>query len=86
MNFLGNEVEGEEYRALAEGSFRSQVKIKSKLIQPSAIQNPSASVLTSSIENLSGKIKCLFCDFNHNSQDCRKAVAMTQEERKAAVI
>ncbi|GFT64841.1 hypothetical protein NPIL_82671 [Nephila pilipes] len=86
MNFLGNEVEGEEHRNLAESGFGSQMKIKSKLIQPTAIENPSVSFLTSSVENFLRKVKRFFCDFNHNSQDCRKAQAMTQEERKAAVI
>ncbi|GFT73734.1 uncharacterized protein NPIL_641261 [Nephila pilipes] len=86
MNFLRNELEEEEHRVLAESGFGLQVKIKIKLFQPFSNQNTSASVLTSSVENFSVKIKCLFCDFNHNNQDGRKAVAMTQEERKAAVI
>lgn len=86
LAFLSHEVEGEEHRILAENGFGRQ-KYKREINKPFQQDEPTAAALMSSLPNKSlGRLDCLFCHKPHNSQDCRKASAMSLEERKKAVM
>lgn len=85
MSFLRNEVEGEEHRILAESGFNSQ-KNKKYNTEPSGPEVPSASALISSSNRYVPKLRCIFCDKSHNSQDCGKTAQMSLEEKKSEVI
>ncbi|GBO00251.1 hypothetical protein AVEN_145243-1, partial [Araneus ventricosus] len=77
MDFLRQEVNGEEMISLARSGFECQGKFKRDVFNSKRNEIPSAT---------QKRIKCVFCSNFHPSQDCGKAATMTREEKKTAVL
>ncbi|GBL66607.1 hypothetical protein AVEN_222571-1 [Araneus ventricosus] len=83
MDFLRQEVNGEEIISLARSGFECQGKFKRDVVNSKRNESPSASALISAPQE---RIKCVFCSNFHPSQDCGKAATMTREEKKTTVL
>ncbi|GBN76104.1 hypothetical protein AVEN_173450-1 [Araneus ventricosus] len=77
MDFLRQEVNGEEMMSLALSGFGCQGKVKRDVANSMRNDIPSASALIYATQE---RIKCVFCSNFHPSQDCGKATTMTREE------
>ncbi|GBN33829.1 hypothetical protein AVEN_163312-1 [Araneus ventricosus] len=83
MAFLRQEINGEKMLNLAQFGFGCQGKVKREVVNSQRAEILSAS---SPISAAQGSIKCIFYSNFHPSQDCGKAVTMTREEKKTAVL
>ncbi|GFR18535.1 uncharacterized protein TNCT_362381 [Trichonephila clavata] len=79
MTFLRHEVEGEEYCVLAENAFGSSMNQKESHKQ---VQRDEPTATTP----VADKIRCIFCDCRHSSQDCQKMSNKSYEDRNSEVM
>ncbi|XP_071033106.1 uncharacterized protein [Parasteatoda tepidariorum] len=85
MNFLQQEVKGEELVVLARAGFGTSTKMKEPVAEKMDLSTTAALVSTTHVNT--GKINfiCLFCGKKHLSQDCYFARKLSLEERRKVI-
>ncbi|GBM94986.1 hypothetical protein AVEN_176909-1, partial [Araneus ventricosus] len=89
MNFLKQEVKGEEMVELARTGFLSPANQKKKEAANKLDNYPTAATLVSTnIRNNTGKrnLLCIFCNKKHPSKDCLEARNMSIDEKKKCIL